>query len=392
MFYEFPEIRHISDVLPHIEGRNEFVIANRCNHTIINYNVNFEDTFFSENSLTQAIRRECRGIVFDENGNILSRRFHKFFNLGEKDETRIENIDFNVSHVMCEKLDGSMITPLILDGVVRWGTKMGLTEVAANVEEFVTGSTLGYRIFAEICHNLEITPIFEWCSHKNRIVVDYEEDKLVLLAVRENISGRYLSRTEITDIMSHNPFYDCSGIPLVKEYSSDTTIEEIRSWENCEGIVISFDNGHKVKVKADMYVLRHKSKDSISVEKNIISYIVNDQVDDVLPYLAEDDQKRLTEFQTRFWNEFDLVVSDTNDLVTKAIAESNNDRKKFALEVATKYPSWVKSVVFTVWDGKISVRNALLNIIRCNTGTASKIDSVRHLFGNLRWSYDFFDG
>jgi hypothetical protein len=29
MHYEFPMIRHISDVLPHIEGREEFIVAER---------------------------------------------------------------------------------------------------------------------------------------------------------------------------------------------------------------------------------------------------------------------------------------------------------------------------------------------------------------------------
>ena len=45
MHYRFPEIRHISDVLPHIVGRDEFVVAEREGYTVINYVVAMADTF-----------------------------------------------------------------------------------------------------------------------------------------------------------------------------------------------------------------------------------------------------------------------------------------------------------------------------------------------------------
>ena len=39
-----------------------------------------------------ALRRECRGLLLDrKTGNVLARRFHKFFNIGEMEETSIEN-------------------------------------------------------------------------------------------------------------------------------------------------------------------------------------------------------------------------------------------------------------------------------------------------------------
>jgi hypothetical protein len=38
----------------------------------------------------------------------------------------------------------------------------------------------------------DMTPIFEWCSRNQRIVVDYPEDMLVLTAVRDNIEGVYI--------------------------------------------------------------------------------------------------------------------------------------------------------------------------------------------------------
>ena len=37
MFYKFPHIEHIDQVLPAIEGATEFVVADRGNFKVINY-------------------------------------------------------------------------------------------------------------------------------------------------------------------------------------------------------------------------------------------------------------------------------------------------------------------------------------------------------------------
>ena len=55
MNYEFPIINKISDVLPAIEGRDEFVVAEKEGYTVINYNVMMADTF-----------PDVRGIIKDD--------------------------------------------------------------------------------------------------------------------------------------------------------------------------------------------------------------------------------------------------------------------------------------------------------------------------------------
>ena len=45
MRYEFPEIRHLEDVRAAIEGRDEFIIAERDWGYVVNYMVNVTETF-----------------------------------------------------------------------------------------------------------------------------------------------------------------------------------------------------------------------------------------------------------------------------------------------------------------------------------------------------------
>ena len=205
MQHKFPMITHINDVLPALEGRDEFVIAERKEdrYTVINYNVAFQDTFdidVSEGYKTQhgeyvskgVMRRECRGIIFDNNGNLISRPYAKFFNVGEKIETDIKNIDISKPHIVLDKLDGSFIRPFRTnDGIFRVGTKMGETDIAEMARPFFDKEN--YRQFANWCLDRHLTPIFEFMSQKNRIVIDYGDvDSLILTTIRDNYSGNYI--------------------------------------------------------------------------------------------------------------------------------------------------------------------------------------------------------
>src|ERR1700761_5311430 len=147
--YQFPHITHISQCLEAIRGCDSFYVAERERHTIINYYNMGSDTFppvilrgpdpgTDLQDFDAALRRECRGIVFGPDGTVIARRLHKFFNAGERPEGAVEGINLDDEHVILEKLDGSMITPIPIGDSIRWGTKMGLTEVGFQAEEFVS--------------------------------------------------------------------------------------------------------------------------------------------------------------------------------------------------------------------------------------------------------------
>lgn len=194
MNYEFPIIENINDVLPHIAGRPEFIVAEREYGIICNYMINMSDTFdmIDQNDLGGAIRRECRGIKFYPSGKIAARPFFKFFNINEREETQANNVDWTKPYTIMEKRDGSMIHPMLIGNEVRWMSKMGLTSVSKQVEEYIE-KNLKYNDFATWCIKQNTTPIFEYTSPNNKIVVHYDKDDLVLLAVRHNITGEFLS-------------------------------------------------------------------------------------------------------------------------------------------------------------------------------------------------------
>lgn len=176
----FPLIKTLDDLLPYIKGNDNFPVNRKDDYIVIDYILSRKEDFHNP------WERECRGIVFDfDTGKILSRPYHKFFNLGERDQTPP---DLNKPHVLLEKLDGSMIRAFKSKDRWIWGSRAGETFLTPQVEKFVEKNPQ-YLKMVERYH--ACTLLWEWCSRQNRIVLDYPEDRLVLTGIRENETGRY---------------------------------------------------------------------------------------------------------------------------------------------------------------------------------------------------------
>ena len=103
----FPVIRELSDVLPAIEDRTNFVVSERPKYTVVCYRIMTPNSF--DETPSGRIRKECRGLIFDKDEKLISRPFHKFFNVNENDDSLAHKIDMSRPHVLQEKVDGSMV-------------------------------------------------------------------------------------------------------------------------------------------------------------------------------------------------------------------------------------------------------------------------------------------
>lgn len=407
MNYEFPIINNISDVLPAIEGRDEIVVAERDGYTIINYTVAFEDTFPDVRDLsgsyerasscgwpteavddlygqtTAKIRRECRGMVFDnKTGAILRRPYHKFFNVNERHETQDHRVNLSQSHAILEKLDGSMIAPFNNNGEIIWGTRMCAPDFHEAVNAFVEKNPL-YRAFARKMIAYGFTPIFEWYSRKHRIVLDYKEDTLILTAIRSIDSGFYVPyQSMVADAKDFN-------IPVVRAFEPQTDMKEFLAYvhdlEDVEGFVVRFDDGHMLKLKCHWYVQIHKAKEKILQDRNIVELILEQHLDDVKAHLPTEDRDRLTQFE----NDFNLAVRDVAANILAEIIDLNQkniDRKTFATTMAQNLDSYTRPIIFSLWDidtiGMVEVEDKVRNTIRNNLSKTVKYEAIRDVWFN----------
>lgn len=385
--YKFPKIETIDDVKWAIADCAEIIIAEREGFDVVNYIVSTDTTFpivsgTGTEMLQASIRRECRGLIFDKAGKLISRPFHKFFNVSEKEETQLLHLDLSKPHHILQKLDGSMIRPLYINDKWRLATKMGVTDVALQAEEFVKDKP-NYIQFFLTCREQNLTPIFEWTSRKQRIVIDYPQDNLILTALRGINGGKYIEYGGLQSIAK------AYHIPVVQEYAGTVDnmqhlLDHTAALEGEEGYVIRFHDGMMVKIKGSWYVQIHKAKDMINREKNIVSLILDEKIDDVKPFLLQEDLDRLNKYEHDFWQGVTWSASSM-DIIYRRCKENTESKKDFAFKVKEEDPLF-HPILFKMYDDKPTLE-CIIDMIKKNCSTQKKLDEYRCLFRAI-WGYE----
>lgn len=367
MNYKFPVIETIDDVLYAIKDRQDFIVAKRDDITIINYMVAFPDTFKmkSPDDLEGAIRRECRGLIFNSSGVLISRPFHKFFNIGEKEETQPHMININKPHTVYEKLDGSMIRLIKTGEYYRLATKMGVTDVSMQAEKILTYTQRDWLIHK---YANGFTPILEFVAPDNKIVVNYDQPNLFITAMRDNYSGKYVD-------FSNSPFDSVPSYDSVNDI--DAYIASIKSQKDREGDVIRFHDGHMLKIKNEWYTDLHKMKEEILFDRNIIKHVLDQTIDDILASLDQKDKDRINQVSDEFWKNVQNASARLLGLESIARTVYDGDKKRVALELA---PNLVNKkdagFIYKLLGGK-NVNDLVLDVVRNSLNTNVKYEEVK---------------
>jgi len=171
------------------------------------------------------------------------------------------------------------------------------------------------------------------------------------------------------------------GIPVVSSIPSFRTAEELieytRPLLRQEGFVVSFANGHKAKIKAEQYLLIHKTKDNIRTERNIAALIINNELDDLLPLLDENDLVVVRDYEAKFSVAFQNIIGRIEGLLMIAKTVYGGDRKRVALEMV---PNLIHTedaaFVFSGLGGK-DIRELVLKKVQTAVGNTTRYDQLK---------------
>jgi RNA ligase len=392
MHHQFPVIKHIDDLLPHIEGREEFRVVDKGTYKVINYTFNAPDTFGKIDDPSFPYLVECRGIKFYPDGKIMARTLHKFFNYGEKAETKHENVQWDkVSHLET-KLDGSMVHPALIDDKLVWMTKMGITHISEMINVWLSKisaeEAAKIEKFARKCIEVGLTPTFEFTSPANRIVVGYDETKLSLLKIRDLHDGTYIDVVTMLDLAA-----DFEIEAVYTEFTSDKLIEKdiakVADYEDDEGIVVVFTDGSCLKVKSDWYVRLHRAKDQMFREKNVLKLIAEDTIDDFYPLLDDSTQKQVQSYHDH------VIHAVRNGAATLyAILYTRNkeglSRKDTALRFLPNLAGVLRPVLWSVYDiediDSIDLVGSVMKHLSDIANSNTKTESIRDFLGGKKYS------
>jgi RNA ligase len=198
------------------------------------------------NSVTLA----CRGLILDEDYNIVARPWEKFFNLGQVNLP----IQFDTPVEVMDKADGSL-------GIMYpdpKGNNYIATRGSFTSEQAAKATAMLWDKYPRIAHNDAdwndiYTFLFEIVYPENRIVLDYGGmEDLILLGAVDNQNGYYYSPQFAKSVL------EWTG-PVVETYDYNTISDALGQMgrKNKEGYVIRSHN-FMVKVKEPDYIDLHR--------------------------------------------------------------------------------------------------------------------------------------
>ena len=241
----------LDEALKEVENNRFFKVLSEGDLVKVSYRYNAPSVFDTP------LKRELRGITFSRKmGEVLSRPYHKFFNLGEVSETEEERLKGR-RFVAREKLDGTMLHPVLVNGEVKFLTQKAFSNPQTEKgEELLSKNPKLYRAVKELLSK-GYTPIFELISPQFQLVIPYEREELILTELRDNRTGKYLLEEREKELKEMG-----FKLPQKRVGTLDDLKKEIEKAEKIEGFVLKDLSQEEpfplfVKLKSPWYHKHH---------------------------------------------------------------------------------------------------------------------------------------
>lgn len=336
---DFPYIENLSQMKPVLEAKPELRLIDSGLGTLsVAYNISDRNTF------KDPLACEARGITFDkETGNIIGRPLHKFFNLGEREDTLKGNVNFSDIFSIWDKIDGTMISLHRVNGNLAVKTKKSfLSNEAKRATQFL--SKPENQNILKFCNELvdEFTPVFEFTDPENTIVISHKKMDVVLLHVRHIKTGSYIpfNDPDLTALVEKHNVKRLSPLNLKQTEKGvldiDSVLEDLKVIEGIEGYIMQFNDGRMIKIKSDWYNAQHRAEAGLR-ERDVAKMFLDGTLDDVKGALKTDgyDITKLESIESN-------VLAELNKMETY-IAENVEllkglDMKTAALKINNEMP------------------------------------------------------
>ena len=294
------------------------------------------------------ITLQCRGLVTDDNGNVVARPFEKFFNIEE--DMHIPTSEFEVY----EKMDGSLGILFNYEGEWVFATRGSFTS-----EQSTKGFEMLKRYNYTKLHE-GYTYLFEIIYNENRIVVKYPFEDLILLGIINTETGYEVDLYgEGVDVRLTNLIYNI-GFKVVKKYDGIEDYRKLKSLidNNAEGFVVRFSNGDRMKIKGEEYIRLHKIMTNVSTT-GIWEMLSNgDDVNELLKDVPDEFYTKIKDYVGNLRHNHHQISEYCGKIHDQFRYGKYNDveveptKKEYAQYIFRSYDSKYHPILFAMWDKK----------------------------------------
>ena len=291
---------------------------------------------------------EMRGLtfVFNEDGSLFNRYvlLEKFFNLNQVPDSLYSVVKNYKIKFVNNKEDGSIASFIKLpNGKIIGKSKMGFDNDQADGINRVYKTNKEVKSLVDWSLDNNIVPVFEYVAPNNRIVLRYPSEELILLRLRDNVTGKHIDIRDHLDKVGSirvSPFED-----EIKDL--DQLIELTATQVDKEGSIVTCEDemgrDFFFKIKTPWYMSLHGLlTDDLYREHIIIGYILDDKIDDILGQIPEDEK----EAHIRINKIIDIVKKSISDKVSeiekdyRQYVSMNISKKDYAINHRKNNPNF----------------------------------------------------
>lgn len=290
-----------------------------------------------------AVTENCRGLIYDDEANIVARPWRKFHNLGQ---VNLPTDFFDGKVEITDKVDGSL-------GIMYWdGQNFSLATKGSFASEQAIHGT---KVLRERYLKDMLVPGYDWLYNytilfeivykSNRIVLDYGDmDDLVLLGMVETHLGYYYGPTEAAGTINWKG-------PVAETFKYENVSDMLGHMDrpNAEGYVIRRGN-FLVKAKQPDYVELHRVVTNLS-ERKVWEAMAAGRFNELVEIVPDEWHEWLHDVHRRITKEFNDLRQDVVmefGAIRWALPEDAT-RKQFAMAAKrSKYANFL----FLLLDGR----------------------------------------
>ena len=285
---------------------------------------------------------QCRGLVTDEEGNVVARPFKKFFNMEEGKHKPTSDFD------VYDKMDGSLGILFNYKGEWIFATRGSFTS-----EQSVKGLQILSDYQYKKLHN-GYTYLFEIIYSENRIVVKYDFEDVILLGMINTESGEEIDihngPIRFKNLISN------IGLNVVKKYDGikDFTLLKDMVGDNEEGFVVRFSNGDRMKVKGEEYIRLHRIISMIST-KSVWEILSNgESIEEVFDGVPDEFYPQIRDYEKSLKYGFMSISEHAGKLFDNLYENYDGDlpEKKLYAEWVKKQDKHLQPILFRMYDRK----------------------------------------
>ncbi len=163
-----------------------------------------------------------------------------------------------------------------------------------------------------------LSPIFELVGPNNRVVVKYSLTDLILIRLRNNVTGEYVDIEERGLNIPHKYNFSLRDLISLKSELIDM-----------EGWIVEFLDGQKVKIKTDWYLSLHRIYTDYSQREDyLIDLILDEKIDDILSTLEDGCENKI--FVEKVIKQTYTNILSIRNQVDEMLIDYDGDRKLFA--------------------------------------------------------------